>query len=156
MSSQSARKPILVLGVGNTLLTDEGLGVHVIERLRAMDLPEEVELLEGGVLGIDLLEHMEDREKVIIIDAAQGDVVPGTIYRLTREDIEMGEGRCLSSLHDIDLPYVLNTADLMGHRIDPIIIGVEPKDLGVGLELSPEIEAVIPKVIEQVLKEVEG
>jgi hydrogenase maturation protease len=145
----------LVLGVGNTLLKDEGVGTLVAGRLQAVELPEEAELMEGGVLGLDLIEHMEDREKVIIIDAVQGGMPPGTIYRLRRKDIEMGEGRCLSSLHDIDLPYVLNMADLSGQHIDPIIIGVEPKDMDVGFEeLSPEVEAQIPKVIELVLKEI--
>jgi hydrogenase maturation protease len=154
MSNQNDRKPILVLGVGNTLLKDEGIGVHVTERIRAMNMPEEVELLDGGVLGLDLIEPMEDREKVIIIDAVQGGEVPGTIYRLTRKDIEMRKDWRLSSLHDIDLPYVINMAELMGKHIDPVIIGVEPKDMSVGLELSPEIEAKIPEVIEMVMKEI--
>ncbi|NVM20209.1 MAG: hydrogenase maturation protease [Desulfobacterales bacterium] len=135
-------------------MKDEGIGVHIAERLQAVDLPDEVEVLEGGVLGVDLLEHMEHREKVIIIDAVQGDMGPGTIYRLTRKEIEMGENRCLSSLHEIDLPYVLNVGDFMGHYIDPVIIGVEPKDLSVGLDLSPEIEALIPKVVDLVMKEI--
>ena len=151
------RKTILVLGVGNTLLKDEGIGVHVIERMQAMSLlDEEVELLDGGVLGLDLIEPMEDREKVIIIDAVQGGEVPGTIYRLRRKDIEMGKDWHLSSLHDIDLPYVLNMAELMGKHIDPVIIGVEPEDMSPGLELSPEIEAKIPEVIDMVFKEIES
>jgi hydrogenase maturation protease len=152
--SAPSRKPILILGVGNTLLKDEGMGVHVIDRVKALDLPEEVEVIEGGVLGLDLLDYIEDREKIIIIDAVNGGDRPGTIYRLRRKDIEMRENRCLSSLHDIDLPHVLHMADLMGEHIDPVIIGVEPKDMSVGLELSPEIEAQIPKVIDLVLKEI--
>jgi hydrogenase maturation protease len=154
MTTPSNIKPILILGVGNTLLRDEGVGVHVVQRLQTMDLPEDVEVLEGGVLGLDLLEEMENREKLIIVDAVQGDGSPGTTYRLTRKEIEMGAGRCLTSLHEIDLPYVLHTADLLGQHINPIIIGVEPKDMGIGLELSPEIEAQIPKVIDLVLKEI--
>jgi hydrogenase maturation protease len=154
MAAQIDRKPILVLGIGNTLLKDEGVGVHVTERIQAMNIPEDVELLDGGVLGIDLIESMEEREKVIIIDAVQGGEAPGTIYRLTRKDIEMRKDWRLSSLHDIDLSYVLNTAELIGKYLDPVIIGVEPKDMGVGLELSPEIEAKIPEVIEWVMKEI--
>ena len=147
-----ARKPILVVGVGNTLLKDEGVGMYVIDRLKALDLPEEIELIEGGVLGLDLLEYMEDRKKVIIIDAVKGNKAPGTIYRLTRKDIEDGQNLCLS-LHDMDLPYVFNLADLLGQKINPIIIGIEPKDMSIGLELTTEIEAQIPKVIDMVLKE---
>jgi hydrogenase maturation protease len=99
---------------------------------------------------------MEDRERVIIIDAVQGGEEPGTVYRLTRKDIDMGKTRLLSSLHEIDLPYVLNVAALMGKHIEPVIIGVEPKDISVGLELSPEIEAKIPEVIEMVMKEIDS
>jgi hydrogenase maturation protease len=156
MKAPSERKPILVLGVGNILLRDEGIGVHVAQRIEAMNLPDEVELFDGGVLGLDLLEHMEDRERVIIIDAVQGGEEPGTVYRLTRKDIDMGKTRLLSSLHEIDLPYVLNVAALMGKHIEPVIIGVEPKDISVGLELSPEIEAKIPEVIEMVMKEIDS
>ena len=135
-------------------MKDEGIGMYVIERLKALDLPKKVEVLEGGVLGLDLLEYIEDREKVIIIDAVKGGKAPGTISRLTREDIEDGQNLCLS-LHDIDLPHVFNLADLLGHRINPCIIGIEPKDLSVGLEPSPEIEAQIPKVIDLVLNEIQ-
>jgi hydrogenase maturation protease len=156
MSAPLDRKCILVLGVGNTLLKDEGVGVHVIEQLQSMNLPEDVEVLDGGVLGLDLLENMEGRKKVIIVDAVQGGEAPGTIYRLTRKNIDMGKNRFLSSLHDIDLPYVLNVADFMGKHIDPVIIGVEPKDMSVGLELSKEIEAKIPEVIKMVMKEIES
>ena len=134
-------------------MKDEGIGVHVIERLKTLALPEDVEVLEGGVLGLDLIEYMEERKKIIIIDAVKGGRTPGTIYHLTREDIENGKGVCLS-LHDIDLPYVFNVADLLGQQINPTIIGIEPKDMDVGLELSPEIEAQVPKVIDLVLQEV--
>lgn len=156
MSISSPKKPILVLGVGNTLLKDEGVGVHVARRLQDMDLPENVEVLEGGVLGLDLLDHLEEREKIIVVDAVDGDVGPGAIYRLTRKDIEVGNTRCLTSLHEIDLPQVFATADLMGIKIEPmVLIGVQPKDMSMGYdELTPEVEAAIPKVIELVLKEI--
>jgi hydrogenase maturation protease len=153
----TSKKSILVIGVGNTLLKDEGVGVKVVERLEALgDLPDGVELLQGGVLGLDLLEDMEGREKIIIVDAVNGGETPGTIYRMTREHIDTGRNRCLSSVHEIDLPYVFRMADLLGQQIDPVvIIGIEPKDMDVGFEeLSPEVEAQIPKVIDLVMKEI--
>lgn len=155
MSISSPKKPILILGVGNTLLKDEGVGVHVARRLQNMDLPENVEVLEGGVLGLDLLDHLEEREKVVVVDAVDGGDDPGTIHRLTRADIESGKTRCHMSLHEIDLPQVFATADLMGLKVDPIIIGIEPKDMDLGYdEMTPEVEAAIPRVIELVLKEI--
>ena len=121
-----------------------------------MDLPENVEVLEGGVLGLDLLDHLEEREKIVVIDTVDGDVGPGAIYRLTRKDIEVGNTRCLTSLHEIDLPQVFATADLMGIDIEPmVLIGVQPKDMSMGYdELTPEVEEAIPRVIELVLKEI--
>jgi len=148
-------KPVLVLGVGNTLLKDEGVGVHVARRLLTMDLPDNVEVLEGGVLGLDLLDHLEEREKVVVVDAVDGGDEPGTIHRLTRADIEEGKTRCHMSLHEIDLPQVFATADMMGIKIDPVIIGIEPKVIDIGYdELTPEVEAAIPEAIAMVLKEI--
>lgn len=156
MMTLSPPKPILVLGVGNTLLKDEGVGVHVIRRLEAMDLPENVEVMEGGVLGLDLLDHMEEREKLIIVDAVEGDKGPGGVHRLTRNEIEAGETRCRMSLHEIDLPQVFASADMMGIQIEPLVlIGIEPKEIDIGYdELTPEVEAAVPKAIEMVLKEI--
>jgi hydrogenase maturation protease len=148
-------KPILILGVGNTLLKDEGVGVHVARRLQAMDLPDNVEVMEGGVLGLDLLDHMEEREKVVVVDAVDGGDAPGTVSRLTRADIEEGKIRCGMSLHEIDLPKVFATADMMGLKVDPIIIGIEPKDMDLGYdEMTPEVEAAIPEAIALVLEEI--
>jgi hydrogenase maturation protease len=155
MQTPSKRKHILILGIGNMLLRDEGVGVHVAQRLQSIDLPEEVELMDGGVLGLDLLEHLEGREKIIIVDAVQGGKAPGTIYRLRRKNMGK-ENRPLLSLHDIDLSHVLEVADLMGQHLDPVIIGIEPKDLSVGLELSPEIEVKIPDIIKLVMEEIES
>ena len=120
-----------------------------------MDLPENVEVLEGGVLGLDLLDYLEEREKVVVVDAVDGGDAPGTVSRLTRADIEEGKIRCGMSLHEIDLPQVFATADLMGLKVDPIIIGVEPKDMDLGYdEMTPEVEAAIPEAIALVLEEI--
>lgn len=149
-------KPILVLGVGNTLLKDEGVGVLVARRLQEMNLPENVEVLEGGVLGFDLLDHMEEREKIVVIDAVDGGDAPGTVYRLTRKEIDEGNTTCMTSLHEVDLPHVFSTADMMGVEIEPmILIGIQPKVIDMGYdELTPEVEAAIPEAIELVLKEI--
>jgi len=151
-----SQKPILVLGVGNTLLKDEGVGVLVARRLQEMDLPDNVEVLEGGVLGFDLLDHMEEREKIVVIDAVDGDGEPGAVYRMTRAEIDEGNSRCMTSLHEVDLPQVFSTADLMGIQIEPmVLIGIQPKAIEMGYdEVTPEVEAAMPKAIELVLKEV--
>jgi hydrogenase maturation protease len=81
---------ILILGVGNILLGDEGVGVRVIEAMQEIDLPDTVELIDGGTASIDILEFLKNREKVIVIDAVQGGGgEPGTLYRFTPGDIKV-------------------------------------------------------------------
>ena len=152
----SSNKPVLVLGVGNLLLKDEGIGVHVARKLMDMDLPPHVEVLEGGTSGFDLLDDIEGREKVVVVDTVQAGQPPGTLYRMSREDIEDRPKQRLS-LHDIDMTDLLKLSDLLGVEkpAEVIIIGVEPKDMETAsMELSPEVEAKMSKVIELVMKEI--
>jgi hydrogenase maturation protease len=151
------KKPILVLGVGNLVLTDEGVGVHVVQRLQKMDLPSHVEVLDGGTSGFDLLDDIEGRKKVVVVDAVKGEQPPGTIYRMTTEDIEEAPKSRLS-LHDIDMTDLLKLVDLFEiEKPEIVIIGIEPKDIeSASLELSQEIEARVPRLIELVMKEIEA
>ena len=149
-----ARKDILVLGVGNLLLKDEGVGVHVVRKLQALSLPDNVEVMDGGTLGFDLIFEMQGRKKVIIIDAVKADQKPGTLYRFSGEDVEHFPKTRLS-VHDFDLSDVIHSAELVGGKPDEVVfIGVEPKDMSAGLELSPEVEKKIPKIIELVMEEI--
>ena len=150
------KKPILVLGVGNLVLTDEGVGVHVVQRLQKMDLPSHVEVLDGGTSGFDLLDDIEGRKKVVVVDAVKGEQPPGTIYRMTTEDIEEAPKSRLS-LHDIDMTDLLKLVDLFEiEKPEIVIIGIEPKDIeSASLELSQEIEARVPRLIELVMREIE-
>ena len=151
------KKPILVLGVGNLVLTDEGVGIHVVQRMQQMDLPSHVEVLDGGTMGLDLLDDIEGRKKVIIVDTVKGGGSPGTLYRMMIDDVEdIPKSRV--SLHDIDMTDVFKLADLLKiEKPEIVIIGVEPKDMeSAGMELSPEVEEQIPKVIELVKREIEG
>jgi hydrogenase maturation protease len=154
--SLTGKKPVLILGVGNLLLKDEGIGVHVARKLMDMDLPPYVEVVEGGTSGFDLLDDIEGRGKVVVVDTVQAGQPPGTLYRLSHEDIEDRPKQRLS-LHDIDMTDLLNLSDLLGVEkpAEVIIIGVEPKDMETAsMELSPEVAARIPKVIELVMKEI--
>ncbi len=149
------KKRILVLGVGNLLLKDEGVGVHVAQRLQGKDLPPHVEVVDGGTAGLDLLDEIEGREKVIVVDTVKAGQPPGTLYRFSSDDAEEQEKSRLS-LHDIDMTDLLRLADLLGvEKPSVVVIGVEAKDIETAsMELSPEVEAQIPKVIELVMKEI--
>ncbi len=138
--------------MGNFLCQDEGIGVHIIQAMEDMELPKHVDLLDIGTSTMDLVSHLEGVEKLIVIDAMKAGGTPGTIYKCKPEDLlPKDEGPI--SLHEIGLLESLNMAEKMGLKIDTVIIGVEPKVLDWGVELSEEVKAKIPTIIEVILKE---
>jgi hydrogenase maturation protease len=139
-----------VVGIGNTLLKDEGVGCHVVRALGEVDLSD-VEIIDGGT-SLDVLQLCEDADKLIIVDAVKGGGIPGQIYRFHIEDITL-EQRPFLSLHDVGLVDSLMLMQLW-HRIgEAVIIGVEPKDIDWGLELSPELQEKMPRIIDAILAE---
>ena len=142
------------MGIGNLLLKDEGVGVHVVERLREIPLPENVEVLDGGTAGLDLVDFIEGYKKLIVIDAVNAGEKPGTLYRLTEENLDIKQ-KAIMSFHDIDFLDALYMSETMNQKPgEVVVIGIEPKDMSEGLELSPEIEERIPEIIKLVMKEV--
>jgi len=150
----TSQKPILILGIGNLILKDEGIGVHVVQKMMEMNLPPDIEVMDGGTMGIDLLYHIEGRKKVIVIDAVNTEGIPGTLYRFTDRDLEDNRD-ILRSAHEIDFTYVLKTARLFGKSPEEVIfIGIKPGEISEGMELSPAMEEKIPAIIELVMKEI--
>ncbi len=154
MSDVYGRRPILVLGIGNILLRDEGVGVRVIERMQGMPLPDDVELVDGGTAGADLLDVLAERRKVIVIDAVQAEAEPGTVLRFTADELVQPDGVGMS-LHELGLGEALTMTRQLGCAPkDVVVFGIKPKDTGSGLELSEEVEASVPKVVELILPEI--
>ena len=150
------KKKNLILGIGNILLSDEGIGVRVAERMQRMSLPPDVEVLEGGVKGLDLIYFIEGREKVIVVDAVKAGAPPGTLFRFTDKDLAAKKGT-LRSAHGIDFSDVIAITGFMGIKPPEIIfLGIEPESLDAGMELSPLIEKNIPILINLVMKELEN
>jgi hydrogenase maturation protease len=146
-------KDILILGIGNLLLKDEGVGVHVVKKLKEFHLPDNVEVIDGGTAGLDLTDFIANRKKVIVIDTVKAGEKPGTIYRLTEKNLNI-KPKAIMSFHEIDFLHALYMSEVMGNKPgETIVIGVEPKDMSDGLDLSPEIQERIPKIIEVVMKE---
>jgi len=144
---------ILILGIGNILLKDEGIGVHVVNKLKEMSLPDNVEVLDGGTAGLDLVDFVANRGKLIVIDAINAGEKPGTIYRLTEENLDI-KAKAIMSFHDIDFMDALHMTEIMHEKPKEIVvIGIQPKDMSDGLDLSPEIEERIPRIIEIVMEE---
>ncbi len=146
------RAGVLILGIGNLLLSDEGVGVHAVRCLARQVLPPGVEILDGGTSGADLVDHLEGRAKVVVIDAASGDGPPGTVYRCEARELLEQEGSL--SLHEFGLADSLHMAERLGcapQRV--IVLGVQPASMEPGLELSPEVAAALPGVLKLALAE---
>jgi len=139
-----------VVGIGNVLLMDEGIGCHVAHALESVPVPD-AEVIDGGTCP-DVSQLVADADKVVIVDAVRGGGLPGQIYRFRPEDIEMEEKRVLS-LHDVGLIDSLKLTQLRHNVGETVIIGVEPRELGWGLELSPELQEKMPQIIDVVLDE---
>ncbi|OCL27745.1 hydrogenase maturation protease [Orenia metallireducens] len=145
-------KAIAILGIGNLLLRDDGVGIHVINKLEDLDFPENIEIIDGGTSVFDLVDVFVKKDKVIIVDCLKGGHQPATIYRITPEEMG-GYISESSSLHDVQIMDIVKKVELMGYSPEVVIIGVEPKEVYYDLELSPEIRAEIPTIIDIVKNE---
>ena len=150
-----AQKKVLILGIGNLILKDEGIGVHVVRALEEKKLPPGVDLVDGGTATMNLLSVIYESEHVIVIDALKAGGEPGTIYRCLPENLTGTSDRPLS-LHQLGFLDVLGMARQLGGSAAVVIIGVEPKEISWGLELTEELQAAVPKVVEAVKKELRG
>ncbi len=146
----------IVLGLGNTLNRDEGLGVHCLEPLRQrLRDPGEVEILDGGVLGMNLLPFVEASSHVLILDAIDARKPPGTVIELTREEIPLYSQIKMSD-HQVTFQEVLQFASMRGKLPGYLhLIGAQPQDISVGYGMSPAIEAVVPVMINRAVRVLE-
>ena len=145
---------IAIVGVGNILLKDEGIGVRVVKQLEnEYTFPPDIVLIDGGTDGPHLTSLMADFDKIIVIDAVEGGENPGTIYKFTLDQISFDTTTHLS-IHQMGVLEALNQIKLLGKEPEVIFIGIEPQDISPwGMKLSPVIEAKIPELIALVLKE---
>lgn len=155
MTEQQDLPRILVLGVGNILYTDEGLGVRLVEMLEeTYNFSENVTLFDGGTLGTRLMDIIMDSDQLIIADAVLGGDEPGAIYRLTGDDLRKSLA-FKNSMHQTDLVDTLIFCDLAGHCPEAVVIGMEPLDYET---MHPEISSMaqerLPLMAGAVLKEV--
>ena len=143
----------MVMGVGNILLSDEGLGVHFINELSKENLPLNVELLEGGTAGLELVHLIQEIDFLIIVDAINAKDEPGAIFRFKPEKIKVLPEQYEVSFHQVGIMEVLAMASILGNAPQTLIFGIQPKSLEWGLELSPEIHEVFPKIKDLILQE---
>ena len=144
---------IVALGVGNILLTDEGLGVHVVEDLKAnYTFTPQISLIDGGTMGMELLTYMRGMKKILLIDAVNGGEAPGTIYEFPHRELEQYFTDHIS-VHEVGMQDILRIRAIQENPLeDAIVIGVEPESLDVGFEPSAPVQKALPEVKERVLR----
>lgn len=145
---------VLVLGVGNVMLGDEGLGVHIARHLLDTYIfPPGIEIIDGGTGGLALLPFIRSARRVIVVDAIETGAEPGSIFMFDAGEIEEIE-KTRISLHDMGIMDVLNTAGILGDQPEATIIGVQPEkmdDFGAGM--SEAVCASMTRVVELVLEQ---
>lgn len=146
---------ILVLGVGNILYTDEGVGVRTVEAMEERyAFSDNVELMDGGTLGMRLMDALMSTDMLIVVDAVLGDGEPGDIYRLTGDDLRKSIS-FKNSLHQTDLVDTLVYCEILGNRPDAVVVGMEPEDYqSMGLAVSPALAKRRDEFIAKVLDEI--
>lgn len=138
------RRPrILVAGLGNLLLKDDGVGVHAVRELQR-GVPRGVRAVEVGTAVLDALHLVEWADRILAIDAMQAGGDPGTIYRFGVEGVTGTPIK--TSLHEVDLLAALRFLT-NGHRPEITVLGVEPETIAAGLELSPNVQAILPRLV---------
>ena len=142
----------VVLGLGNILNNDEGLGVRALELLGTQPgLPIGFELLDGGVLGLNLLMIVEECSHLLILYAVDAGKPPGTLVELRKEEIPLYTGVKLSQ-HQVTFQEVLGLAAMRGHLPENLhLLGIQPMDVSIGLELSNEVQAALPQMADRAI-----
>jgi len=150
------RGGVLVLGLGNVLLADDGVGAAALDRLeRDYRIPPEVRLVEGGTLGLSLLDEIAEAAHVILVDAVATDAPPGTLVRLDGAEV-IDAVRDRLSVHQVGVADLLNAARLIGrYPSSVVLLGLVPGLIGLGVGRTREVDAAIDALVSAILREVQ-
>lgn len=155
-AGEGARPAVLVLGLGNVLLGDDGVGAAAVARLeRDYRIPPEVRLVEGGTLGLSLLDEIAEAGHVILVDAVATDEEPGTLVRLDGADV-MDAVRDRLSVHQVGVADLLNAARLIGrYPASVVLLGLVPGRIGLGVGRTSVVDAALDELTDAILREVQ-
>jgi hydrogenase maturation protease len=147
---------ITILGVGNILYRDEGVGIRAVERIEQLyDFPDHIVAVDGGVLGVNLMGIIAQADKLVVIDAVYNGGKPGDLHRLAGDQIPK-RVVAKNSLHQVDLLEALTLVNAIDRNPETVIVGIEPLDIEtLDLGLTPLIESRLDDLVAMALKEVE-
>ena len=146
---------IVVIGIGNLLLMDEGIGVHTINELEKHDLPESIEMYDGGTGGFKLIDLMHGAARVIFIDAVETGKIPGSVTIFSTEEVHSIYNKKKYSLHDTDLMEIIKMTEMLDNPPMIEIVGIQPKTINYGTTISKELTDSMPNIINIVLRKIE-
>jgi hydrogenase maturation protease len=146
MTDSSRTRKVLVMGVGNTLLQDDGIGIHVTETLKASHDPQaDYEIIDGGTIGLSLLPEIEDADAVIVIDAAEIGESPGTMRIFHNQEIDKQLSGKKKTVHEVALSDLFSAAAIRGRcPARRALIAIQPASTDLGLKPTPAVQAAIP------------
>jgi hydrogenase maturation protease len=145
----------MVLGIGNLLMQDDGVGVHVVRALEKLELPDEVEVVDGGTHSYDLVDFFSQADWCIVVDAMHAGGTPGMIYRAPFEELGLKPNPNIASLHEISFAEAMNMVRLEGYDPKVIVYGVEPQTVALGLELTDCVAGKVPRLLELIQEDIE-
>ena len=153
-SSSGGLLKVLILGVGSILMMDEGIGIRAIEELqKRCRFPENVELLDGGTSGIELLSYISGKDYLIIVDAIKGGHPPGTVLKIEGEDAP-AKFMTRISPHQLGISDLLAAATLTDEIPKKVVLfGIEPKEIKMGIGLSDEVKANLGRLVEVIVQD---
>ncbi len=146
---------ISIIGVGNIIMGDDGVGIHAVLKLRELELPAGVEVFDAGMDAFYALEAIDGRDKAIILDACHGNNAPGALYRFTCNSLyEKCKPAFKLSIHELNLiDIMMGAKEVYRLPCEIVFVGVEPAGLKWSTELSLQVKAAFPALIEMVLRE---
>lgn len=147
---------LLVLGIGNLIMTDDGIGVRAVQLMaERYRFPAGITILDGGTLGLDLLPKLEGVARLLVVDAIETGKPPGTVVRLSGDDVPFALETKVSP-HQMGLKDLLAVASLQGCLPgELVLLGMQPARIEMGIELSPAVAAGLEPLIHTILKELE-
>jgi len=158
MTSSCNPNKVLVLGVGNTLQQDDGIGIHVTEALKnTLPADSSLNIIDGGTIGLSLLPEIEDADAVIIVDASEIGEAPGTLRIFRNQEIDRQISGKRRTVHEVALGDMFSAAAIRGRSPEKrVLIAIQPASTETGLEPTAEVQAAIPRACEAITSITQG